>query len=489
MSLLPAGRPALLKLLQVSVLLALGFAVFLGGIVASVAIGETWWPGIAAAVAYLGLISLVFLGDRDAWIIRTVRVAWSMLASTVRRAGATLVLLGVVIGVLTPVLPWPPDNVIIVLVYEDAPLPGKYKEGAEIEIRRYAATDASDDEIEKGTTDEEGTARIAMSQAGLMRLIISLEQRGRKRTGAIVPFEVKTFPHSIPIDVALISEQSWIDHGAEAPVEALLRPRSAALERSFSITAIPEIRGSPADIARHLPFGILGAPVLVAHEDYAMGYDPDLRIARWVAYAIKLGVENPVERPPWGMRPDPLAGDLPQGAREDYSASGYDRGNLVTFTDLKRSGAADPTSAFFATAIAPQTPVLNRLVLVAFERRGWDLIKTVPEVFVRAGTIVAPTDGEYRYFSLGENRIAVPTHIFRIMAWMEGGEWRALSALIPNEISLEKSPNPYLTSIDRIEELSGLDFFKDLPDAVEGPLESTVWPLAGDRPENAAGLR
>jgi DNA/RNA endonuclease G (NUC1) len=103
---------------------------------------------------------------------------------------------------------------------------------------------------------------------------------------------------------------------------------------------------------------------------------------------------------------------------------------------------------------------------------------------------------------IGENRVAVPSHFFKVILAETAAEGAggaevadmgpAISAtpaasapalfafMISNQHGpLEGQPSDYLTTIDLIETLTGLDFFSALADSVEVRLEAEValgWP-------------
>lgn len=76
----------------------------------------------------------------------------------------------------------------------------------------------------------------------------------------------------------------------------------------------------------------------------------------------------------------------------------------------------------------------------------------------------------------------VPDAFFKIVVKEDGGEFDVLAFLYPQEGIAYRSPaggvydhTPYLTSVDVIEALTGLDFLtKEVPDDVEAKIEAIV---------------
>ena len=79
---------------------------------------------------------------------------------------------------------------------------------------------------------------------------------------------------------------------------------------------------------------------------------------------------------------------------------------------------------------------------------------------------------------IGRHRVAVPTHFFKIVssrgavkAGGEGDAPRVIAFLLPNAPASPKELSEHITTVDLIEEQTGLDFFNALDDDLEEPLE------------------
>ena len=97
------------------------------------------------------------------------------------------------------------------------------------------------------------------------------------------------------------------------------------------------------------------------------------------------------------------------------------------------------------------------------------------EVFVMTGCIFGPGMHE----AIGkkvDSYVWVPAMFYKIVAWREfDGSDRpeVLAFLFPHHRAAHGNLESYLVTVDVIEALSGLDFFSDLPDALEVNLEDT----------------
>jgi len=77
----------------------------------------------------------------------------------------------------------------------------------------------------------------------------------------------------------------------------------------------------------------------------------------------------------------------------------------------------------------------------------------------------------------GENKAAIPDALFKIVIREtdDPNQVEALAFLIPNILpKSEKNLNKFLTSIDRIEDLTGLDFLTIVDDSAERRAEQKI---------------
>jgi endonuclease G len=70
----------------------------------------------------------------------------------------------------------------------------------------------------------------------------------------------------------------------------------------------------------------------------------------------------------------------------------------------------------------------------------------------------------------------IPDAFFLIVVDREeaSGALRSLAFLVPHEESPKNDPKRYLTSIDAIEQATGLNFFSRLPETAQAALEARV---------------
>ena len=215
---------------------------------------------------------------------------------------------------------------------------------------------------------------------------------------------------------------------------------------------------------------------LLENEGYIVGYSEPLRNPRWVAYRIfDVPVLNSGKRSSFRIDYRTEA-KVPARA---YSGSGYDRGHMApNYAIATRYGSDGQRETFLMSNIVPQTPQINRHIWKDLEMR---VAKRYGRYFGEVWVITGPVFKEpVKRLSSG---VAIPSAYYKIMVDETGGELRAKAFLIESNCPPYTRMKTRLVSIDKIEALTGLDFFPDLSDETQSALESKpasrLWPWLG----------
>jgi endonuclease G len=232
---------------------------------------------------------------------------------------------------------------------------------------------------------------------------------------------------------------------------------------------------------RHLR---LGKPLAI-HERFREGYvtaaDVRLKIPVWVQYELSpADLSGPADRAGKDFTADTSIPAGSRAERDDYRGSGYDQGHMAPAADMVRSWSVMDESFLLSNA-APQVGIgFNRHIWSYLERavRGW--VEQRGALTVITGPIFAVENDTVKYEVVGESHVAVPTGFFKIVVDAnDSGNIQALAFNLPNESLSGRDYSEFLTSIDNIEILTGLDFLSALPDDVENALEAqtatSVW--------------
>jgi endonuclease G len=200
---------------------------------------------------------------------------------------------------------------------------------------------------------------------------------------------------------------------------------------------------------------------------FTVGYDEVEMNPAWVCYRIPK-VDNPISlKRPSGFDMDTRT--ISKVSHGSYTNSGFDRGHMAPNSAIAtRFGAAAQKETFLMSNIVPQAPGLNRGIWRLLEDRIVNVYSVAfEEVWVTTGPIY---DSKEEEISSG---VEIPDGFFKIIIDEDKGKLRVLSFLIP-ETASKQSFDQFLTSVDQIEQLTGLDFFTELPDPDEEKLESWI---------------
>ncbi len=220
----------------------------------------------------------------------------------------------------------------------------------------------------------------------------------------------------------------------------------------------------------YLPAHIV-TDALFSYPGYTLQYNERFEQADWVAYELtKEEVYSTVAKRTDKFKSDPK---IPTGSAtdKDYQKSGYDRGHLAPAADMKFSVEA-MNSCFLYSNMSPQNPSFNRGIWSSLESivRSWAVENQA--VFVVTGPVL----NKKEYPSIGPNQVAVPEYFFKVILDYRDPIIKGIAFIIPNA-----KPNHsliyYVCTINKVEEITGIDFFPRLPDSEEEYLESTSDPL------------
>ena len=210
--------------------------------------------------------------------------------------------------------------------------------------------------------------------------------------------------------------------------------------------------------------------------EFVVGWSDTLRHPVWCAYHVVKEAKFEEEKRPSFL----LDRSIAKAPRpDDYTRSGYDRGHMVpNHAIVTRYGREAQRKTFLMSNIAPQSPALNRGVWRNVEHRIADLwTKRYGEIWVIVGAL--PSDCAETLCT--RHDIDVPSAYFQLVIAQEGMEIRSLAVVFPQNVGWYAWPSRYIVTVDELEELTGLDFYPELPEFIQSPLEaelpSRLWPV------------
>jgi len=200
---------------------------------------------------------------------------------------------------------------------------------------------------------------------------------------------------------------------------------------------------------------------------YTLRYSEDHEQALWVAYKLSADSlkQDKFERKN-NFRKDPRV-RTGSATLADYKCSGYDRGHLAPAADFSYDDFA-LSQSFYMSNMSPQRPEFNRGVWKKLEEqvRKWASENT--DIYVVTGPIL-----NKNLKTIGKEEVSIPQYYYKIILDITKPEIKAIAFLLKNEKS-DASLTSFVVSIDRIEALTGLDFFPTMPDDLENALEMST---------------
>lgn len=293
--------------------------------------------------------------------------------------------------------------------------------------------------------------------------------------------------HFLPLlGIALLTACSDEEHTgigqANENANPALFPEAGHLE-------IPRIDNETGDIYVHYATTEQGGRLL----NYALDWHADKKHSRWVAFVFtNTTATTHWNRNKWNgaywdgqywegdpFQPDP---DIPAGERTelaDFRGSGYDRGHLCASADRLCSMDANGQT-FYLSNMSPQQSNFNQDDWVKLEGQiqNWGRNSSFRDTLfvVKGGTI---RDDQIKTHT--RSGIAVPRYYFAALLCKKyaGGQntYKAIGFWVEHK-SYGGSPDlrSWAVSIDELETLTGIDFFCNLPDAVENAVERNCDP-------------
>lgn len=228
--------------------------------------------------------------------------------------------------------------------------------------------------------------------------------------------------------------------------------------------------GAPVRVSPPAPADVR----MVERGDFTIGWSPSLKHPLWVAYHVPAEKTYEAGKRP-GFRADPSIPDTPPATA--YKETGYDRGHMApNYAIATRFGTEAQKKTFYTSNVAPQKPGLNRGPWREIEHRIADLwTAKYGEIWVIVGCV--PGDAEDRLPS----GVDVPKAFWQVIVAQTADGVRALAVYMPNSIPFTAFPVHNIVTIDDLERYTGLDFFPNMPDFLQKPLEADLptrlWPV------------
>ena len=164
------------------------------------------------------------------------------------------------------------------------------------------------------------------------------------------------------------------------------------------------------------------------------------------------------------FRPDPDMYGCP--TLDDYRHSGFDRGHMAPAGDMKWDRQA-MLDSHYLTNICPQTHQLNGGRWSTLENKCREWAARDSAIVIIAGPILS--DDMPR--TIGDSQVSVPERYFKVILAPFANPPRAIGFIMPNSANIDGLETLSIP-VDRVEQITGFDFFAALPDSLENAIES-----------------
>lgn len=217
--------------------------------------------------------------------------------------------------------------------------------------------------------------------------------------------------------------------------------------------------------------------------NFAVEWDCVKKAQRWTCYqlnsinSVKNWNRKNWEKTEWGGDPFQEDTTIPQKYRTplaDYRSSGYDRGHICPSADRLNSKEANEQT-YYLSNIQPQKRGFNTGVWLTMEgalRNTWNTNNYRDVLYICKGGTIDKSSQIAGYTS--KSKLIVPKYYFTAILSVKNGKYHALGLWFEHKSNDDKKLRNYAVTIDRLEKLTGIDFFCNLPDAIENEVEAKI---------------
>ena len=210
----------------------------------------------------------------------------------------------------------------------------------------------------------------------------------------------------------------------------------------------------------------------------AIGYDARWHHPRWVAFRFDTETRPTRVKRSGKFTFDPLLAPSERLTGNAYQGTGYDRGHLVASSDRTYSLEANKQT-FYMSNMTPQVKEFNQKYWVALERLVQDLGRNNSFAdtlyIVKGGAINDPKDFS-KVLTLEGKKVPVPRHNFMALLKVKNGTYSSIGFWLENKdygrVGKKEDMVKHAVTITKLEKLTGINFFHNLPDAIEKRIES-----------------
>ncbi len=208
---------------------------------------------------------------------------------------------------------------------------------------------------------------------------------------------------------------------------------------------------------------------IIRHTGHTVSFNREHNAPNYVAWKLTAEEADGTVPRYKDFQPDPSVPEPHRVTTEDYKGSGYDRGHMAPAADMKWSNDA-MRECFYMSNICPQDGALNSGTWSTLEKACRRWAKQEGAVYIVCGPVYKGT----KHKCIGrEHKVTVPEGFFKVVMSLREGEEKAIGFYFANNDG-KQTMQEAATTVDVIEELTGMDFFVNVDDKLERKIEATA---------------
>jgi endonuclease G len=268
-----------------------------------------------------------------------------------------------------------------------------------------------------------------------------------------------------------------------------------AADESWSFTVVAPGQAAPYPPSVHLTMGNPSNATsfvsdfdnyLMAKPTYSLSYNRDKGTPNWVSWHLNTEWYGTLARVDT-FRPDPAVDPSWYRVQAfDYAGSGFDRGHMTPNADRDNQNRIPINQeTYLMSNMVPQAPNNNQGPWADFEAYLRTQSDAGNEIYIVAGPNgvggVGSASGS-TVNTIANGHVTVPSSTWKVALFLSNAPGddvarvtcssRTLAVLMPNTQAIGSDWHTYITTIDAVEQLTGYNFYSNLPPAVQACVEA-----------------
>ena len=282
-------------------------------------------------------------------------------------------------------------------------------------------------------------------------------------------------------------EDIIISHGSGSSSEAAVNSNkntSGPAEAQYCLE-FPKLKGGSSIVIVHK--SILNKNTRNEGVNYSVEWDCNINAQRWSCYQLYSSINYHSSYNVSRYYADndgslsaqcqyPNDSDLPaeyRFATDPFKYSGYDHGHICPSADRLRATECN-YQTFYITNMQPQYNKFNAGLWEKMEEDVRNWANQSDTLYVCKGGTIDNEENIIKYLGSGTNKIPVPKYFFMAVLCKNSQGYKALGFWVEqkNEDRSADKLGDYVVNIYDLQQLTGIDFFCNLPDNIENQVET-----------------